>query len=87
MFAPSKSPSGERRSSAFERQGTPSARTECDLRIVVVSTKEAHRRARCLSTAFEHARDAGLDAIVVDNCAPERMVPRREPGPLAGREH
>ncbi|HWX88158.1 MAG TPA: glycosyltransferase family 2 protein [Solirubrobacteraceae bacterium] len=38
-----------------------------DLAIVVVSTNEAHWLERCLSTVLEHAGDATLDVIVVDN--------------------
>jgi len=41
--------------------------TIADLAIVVVSTNEAHWLERCLGTAFEHAGDARLDVIVVDN--------------------
>ncbi len=38
-----------------------------DLAIVIISTNEAHWLERCLPTVFEHAGDATLDVIVVDN--------------------
>lgn len=38
-----------------------------DVAIVVVSTNEAHWLTRCLSTVFDHAGGARLEAIVVDN--------------------
>jgi N-acetylglucosaminyl-diphospho-decaprenol L-rhamnosyltransferase len=38
-----------------------------DVAIVVVSTNEAHWLQPCLSTAFAHAGDARVEAIVVDN--------------------
>jgi len=38
-----------------------------DLAIVVISTNEAHWLERCLPTVFDHAGDATLDVIVVDN--------------------
>lgn len=38
-----------------------------DLAIVVVSTNEARWLERCLPTVFEHAGDARLDVVVVDN--------------------
>jgi len=38
-----------------------------DLAIVVISTNEAHWLEPCLSTVFDHAGDATLDVVVVDN--------------------
>lgn len=38
-----------------------------DLAIIVVSTNEARWLEPCLSTVFEHAGDAQLDVVVVDN--------------------
>ncbi|HUH81161.1 MAG TPA: glycosyltransferase family 2 protein [Solirubrobacteraceae bacterium] len=38
-----------------------------DLAIVIISTNEAHWLERCLPTVYEHAGDATLDVIVVDN--------------------
>ncbi|HWC25025.1 MAG TPA: glycosyltransferase family 2 protein [Solirubrobacteraceae bacterium] len=38
-----------------------------DLAIMVVSTNEAHWLEPCLRTVFEHAGDATLDVVVVDN--------------------
>ncbi len=38
-----------------------------DLAIVIISTNEAHWLERCLPTVFEHAGEAVLDVIVVDN--------------------
>jgi GT2 family glycosyltransferase len=38
-----------------------------DLAIVIISTNEAHWLERCLPTVFDHAGDATLDVIVVDN--------------------
>lgn len=38
-----------------------------DLAIVVVSTNEAHWLDACLTTVFDHAGDATLDVVVVDN--------------------
>jgi len=38
-----------------------------DLAIVIVSTNEAHWLGRCLPSVFDHAGDARLDVIVVDN--------------------
>ena len=35
--------------------------------MIVVSTNEAHWLEPCLSTVFEHAGDATLDVVVVDN--------------------
>ncbi len=40
-----------------------------DLAIVVVSANSAQWLERCLSTAFEHAGEATLEAIVVDNAS------------------
>ena len=38
-----------------------------DLAIVIVSTNEAHWIEQCLPTVFDHAGDARLEVIVVDN--------------------
>ena len=38
-----------------------------DLAIIIVSTNEANWLEPCLRTVFEHAGDARLDAVVVDN--------------------
>jgi N-acetylglucosaminyl-diphospho-decaprenol L-rhamnosyltransferase len=38
-----------------------------DVAVIVVSTNEAHWLEPCLSTVFEHAGDAKLDVVVVDN--------------------
>jgi len=38
-----------------------------DLAIVIVSTNEAHWLEQCLPTVFDHAGDARLEVIVVDN--------------------
>ena len=38
-----------------------------DLAIVIISTNEAHWLEPCLRTVFEHAGDASLDVVVVDN--------------------
>jgi N-acetylglucosaminyl-diphospho-decaprenol L-rhamnosyltransferase len=38
-----------------------------DLAIIIVSTNEANWLDPCLSTVFEHAGDARLDVVVVDN--------------------
>ncbi len=40
---------------------------QADLAIVVISTNEAHWLEPCLSTVFDHAGDATLDVVVVDN--------------------
>ncbi|HEV7807484.1 MAG TPA: glycosyltransferase family 2 protein [Solirubrobacteraceae bacterium] len=40
-----------------------------DLAIVVVSTNEAHWLEPCLRTTFEHAGNAVLDVVVVDNAS------------------
>lgn len=41
--------------------------TAADLAVVVVSTNEAHWLERCLSSVFDHAGEATLEVIVVDN--------------------
>jgi N-acetylglucosaminyl-diphospho-decaprenol L-rhamnosyltransferase len=38
-----------------------------DLAIVIISTNEAHWLGQCLRTVFDHAGDATLEVIVVDN--------------------
>jgi hypothetical protein len=38
-----------------------------DVAIVVISTNEAHWVEPCLRTVFDHAGDASLQVIVVDN--------------------
>ena len=38
-----------------------------DLAVVIVSTNEANWLEPCLRTIFEHAGDARLDVVVVDN--------------------
>jgi GT2 family glycosyltransferase len=43
------------------------SRTEADLAVVIVSTNEARWLEPCLRTVFEHAGDAQLDVVVVDN--------------------
>ena len=40
-----------------------------DLAIVVVSANDARWLERCLSSAFEHAGEARIEAIVVDNAS------------------
>jgi N-acetylglucosaminyl-diphospho-decaprenol L-rhamnosyltransferase len=40
---------------------------QADLSIIVVSTNEARWLEPCLRTVFEHAGDASLDVVVVDN--------------------
>jgi GT2 family glycosyltransferase len=43
------------------------APSTADLAVVIVSTNEAHWLRRGLSSVFEHAGDAKLDVVVVDN--------------------
>jgi GT2 family glycosyltransferase len=53
-----------------------------DLAIVVVSTNEARWLEPCLRTVFEHAGDAALDVVVVDNASIDgtrRLVEERFP--------
>jgi len=38
-----------------------------DLAVIIVSTNEAHWLPPCLQSIFEHAGDASLDVVVVDN--------------------
>ena len=40
-----------------------------DLAIVIVSARDAHWLERCLSTVFEHAGEATMEVIVVDNAS------------------
>jgi hypothetical protein len=44
-----------------------SAKPNNDLAVIVISTNEAHWLGPCLSTVFDHAGDAKLQVIVVDN--------------------
>jgi N-acetylglucosaminyl-diphospho-decaprenol L-rhamnosyltransferase len=48
-------------------RGGKGAVEPADLAIIVVSTNEAKWLDPCLSTVFEHAGDARLDVVVVDN--------------------
>ena len=43
------------------------ASARSDLAIIIVSTNEARWLEACLSTVFDHAGDARLDVVVVDN--------------------
>src|SRR5947209_18172643 len=38
-----------------------------DLAIIIVSTNEGHWLPECLTSVYEHAGDASLDVVVVDN--------------------
>jgi len=54
-----------------DQRTTPGALWErpstADLAVIIVSTNEAHWLRRCLPTVFDHAGDAKLDVVVVDN--------------------
>jgi GT2 family glycosyltransferase len=55
---------------------------EADLTIIVVSTNEAHWLERSLGTVYDHAGDATLDVVVVDNESSDgaaELVERRFP--------
>ncbi|MGZ4297059.1 MAG: glycosyltransferase family 2 protein [Solirubrobacteraceae bacterium] len=45
----------------------PTTDTSADLAIIIVSTNEGHWLPDCLTSVYDHAGDASLDVVVVDN--------------------
>ena len=45
----------------------PTTDTSADLAVIIVSTNEGHWLPKCLTSVYDHAGDASLDVVVVDN--------------------